>query len=351
MTSVPVETPETTEMPHLANITRFPGVIGTFMGRDALSLAISYLDLGPNDTVLLPVYTCQEVLRLFMSCTHVLFYDVRPDLAIDPDEVRVKLRGSRVKMMMITNYFGFLQPYRHEIKRICAKSGTRLIEDCAHSLLTQGSGETGDLSIYSFRKILPLPDGGGLRVNSEGKPPVPKYYPRMYSDAISVFIIGKSLLNIRTKMLSRARIASRTTNILPTGTLPTREDRILPLSYFAQDRMANISFSEIMEKRRSDFQFWQKVSERSPVLSPIYGNLPSGVCPLGFAVRAKDRRSIESRALDEGIQLSVHWRLDATLGRECSTSHKLSTEMLTLPVYPELKHTERAVLAGIVSRR
>jgi len=60
---------------------------------------------------------------------------------------------------------------------------------------------------------------------------------------------------------------------------------------------------------------------------------------------------LEARARKKGINLRVHWRLDATLGSECSTSHDLSREMLTLPVYPELKPKEREALAGLVTRR
>src|SRR2546428_517601 len=102
-----------------AKVNPFPGVIGTFMGRDAFALAASLLDLGANDTVLLPAYLCREVLKPFLGRTRVEFYDLRSDLTVDPEEIRLKLGQARIKMMMIINYFGFLQPYRKEIKKIC----------------------------------------------------------------------------------------------------------------------------------------------------------------------------------------------------------------------------------------
>src|SRR5579871_2254828 len=92
-------------VPRSAVVDRFPGVIGTFMGRDALTLAIAHLGVGPGDTVLLPVYTCQEVLRSFVSRMDVVFYDVRPDLAIEPDELLRRLNGRKAKAALITNYF------------------------------------------------------------------------------------------------------------------------------------------------------------------------------------------------------------------------------------------------------
>jgi perosamine synthetase len=336
-------------MPCSTNGTVFPGIIGTFMGRDALSLAASYLDLTANDTVLLPAYLCQEVLRPFEGKTRVEFYDVAPDLTVDPHEVREKLRTTKARMMIVINYFGVLQPYLREIKEICAESATLLLEDCAHSLLTQGSGETGDLSIYSFRKILPVPDGGGLKINIEGKPASPKFYPKVYSNSLSFLIMAKKFSKIRSEMFSRAGLASRTkngsSNVAPSKT----DDRVLPLSYFTRSRMAKMSFPEIFQKRRNDYQFWQEVAARSTSVVPVFASLPPGVCPLGFPVKVKDRDALKSRARKEGIYLSIYWRLPSAVGGEFRNSHKLATEVLTLPVYPELGRKDREVIVRILS--
>ncbi len=262
--TISVETSDSPEIVHSGDVPRFPGVIGTFMGRDALSLAARYLRLSASDTVLLPVYTCQEVLGQFVKSTNVVFYDIQPDLTIDPDEVRAKLKGSRISMMLMTNYFGFLQPYRNEIKEICADKGICLIEDCAHSLLTERSGEIGDLSVYSFRKILPISDGGGLKVNRKGEPPAPKFYPRAYSDAISVSIKAKSFLNIHSNMLSRARLTSRTEKVLPKASSPKNDGRILPLSYFAHGEQWLPCLSQILfRKEEAIFSIGRRYLEKA----------------------------------------------------------------------------------------
>jgi hypothetical protein len=331
-------------MASLSNVTSFPGVIGTFMGRDALSLAVSYLELGANDAVLLPAYTCQEVLRPFVGQARVVFYDVRPDLMVDPDEITTKLKTGNVKATLMINYFGFLQQYRNEIKKICADRGILLLEDCAHSLLTEGSGETGDLSVYSFRKILPLPDGGGLRVNVKGKPVAPDFYPGFYSNAISIAIMAKSLFNIHGKMISRASLTYGTNDLVTAASSHKKNGRVLPLSRFTNANMARMSFSDVVQKRRNDFQFWQELSETSDMLEPVFGNLPPCVCPLGFAAKVKDRDSLWSRVRSAGISLQIHWRLDSTIGPECGNSHKLATQLLTLPVYPECGNKVREVV-------
>lgn len=339
---------EITSQVHLTGVPEFPGVIGTFMGRDALSLAASYLGLGSNDCVLLPVYTCQEVIRAFMARAQVIFYDVRPDLTITPDEVRARLQGCRVKMMLITHYFGFLQPYRYELKQICEEKNICLIEDCAHSLLTQGSGDTGDLAVYSFRKILPLRDGGGLKVNHGTEPPAPAFFPRIYSNVLSTAVLAKRFLNIHGSKFSRGQVGNHIglTRDKPSGD----NDRILPLSSFAQQKLPRISIAEVMRKRREDFLFWLGFSnEKCTSLDPVYSGLPQGVCPFGFPVRIEGRTAIEAKSRKAGVVLGVHWRLSPDLAPDCGSSHALSASLLTLPLYPELNEKSRNTLVKILA--
>jgi dTDP-4-amino-4,6-dideoxygalactose transaminase len=333
---------------------KFPGVIGTFMGRDALALAICYLNLGPDDTVLLPAYTCKEVLRPFLNTTHIVFYDVEPDLTIHPNELKARMRTGKVKMMLMINYFGFLQPMREEIRQLCREHEVCLVEDCAHSLLTQGSGETGDLSVYSFRKILPLPDGGGLRVNSNGKSPSPQFHPRFYSDLLSTAIVLKSFFNIHSDKFNRSGITAGAKTLFAEGSKngasrPQAGKRLLPLSRMADRGIKSASFPEMIERRRKDYLFWQEVCRGSKAAAPVFPELSSEVCPLGFAMKVKDRDALYQRALEQGIALRIHWRLSSTLAGEYRNSYEMSTQTLTLPVYPELTEKEREVLTGLIA--
>jgi perosamine synthetase len=337
-------------VPRSAVVNRFPGVIGTFMGRDALTLAIAHLGVRPGDTVLLPVYTCQEVLRSFVSRMDVVFYDVRPDLVIEPDEILNRLSGRKTKAALITNYFGFLQPHRNELKTICAERGIGLIEDCAHSLLTDGSGETGDLATYSFRKTLPVPDGGGLRINCGGAPCEPAFYPKTYANALSFAASVKAKLKLNSAAWSRAAIASHTGSVIPKASHAESSERILPLSRFAQTGMSDLSFPNIVTTRTESFRFWRELAAKLGSLKPIYPELAAGTCPLGFPAIVKERPALEAAARKIGVPLSVHWRLDASLGKDCPTSHRLSADMVTLPLCPDVTEQQRDRLARLVTQ-
>jgi hypothetical protein len=344
-----VEVTENVGTADVTGVPKFPGVIGTFMGRDALSLAVSYLRLTQDDTVLLPAYLCHEVLRPFLGNTKVAFYDIRPDLTIDPDEISGKLKATKTRMLIIINYFGFLQPYRKELKEICADNGTVLMEDCAHSLLTEGSGETGDLSIYSFRKILSVPDGGGLRANIDGEQAAIRFYPKIYSTALSLLIIAKSSLKLRSEKFSRAGIASGTQTLSVSPERERKSRRVLPLSSVTNNGISRASFPEIIRKRRRAFDSWLEVCRRNEAIEPVFGRLTPEVCPMNFPVKVKDRDSLKLRAGSEGIYLQTFWRLPSCVGDEFRNARRLALEVAALPVNPECSNRDREVLTELIA--
>jgi perosamine synthetase len=314
---------------------------GTFMGRDALSLAARLLRLKSEDLVLLPAFLCREVVKPFVGKARVDFYDVQPDLSVDPQIIETRSADARVRAVVIINYFGFLQPFRAEIREICSRKRIVLIEDCAHSLLSDGSGETGDLVIYSFRKLLPVPDGGALKINRLANSFIPRFYPRMYSNSLSLLIAAKLLLGVQTDSLSRAGLAARKNRLLRNRVVYGRPRRVLPLSAVSRYRIGRCSFSKIIERKRRDYEFWLEVNARTGQFTPLYPDLPAGVCPIGFPIRFRDRDSLKRCLLGNGIETQVHWHLPEIIGKEFTTSHEISAETLTLPIYPNLSHQRR----------
>jgi hypothetical protein len=322
----------------------FPGLIGTFMARDALTLSASYLGLTPQDVVWLPAYLCKEVLRPFIHASRVAYYDVGPDLTIDPAYIDSLLRATPARLLVMINYFGFLQPFRRELAAVCREHGTTLLEDCAHSLLTPGSGDTGDLAVYSFRKTLPVADGGALRVKNPSRPVQAVFHPRLYSNALSVLALVKALSSVSTSAFSRAGVADLRADAMPATKPANGHLRILPLSWFASNGIGHAPFADILTERRRDYAFWADLARESGAFRLVFPELPADVCPLGCPVVASDRTAL--RALFErlGVPAKIHWLLPPGVGETCDVSQRLSREMLTLPVFPDLTERTRARL-------
>jgi perosamine synthetase len=309
------------------------------MARDALSLAANCLRLDPHDVVVLPAFLCREVLRPFVGRSRLIFYDVGDDLTVQPDTIERLIERDRVRLVVTINYFGALQRFRKEIGRICAERGVVLLEDCAHSFLTSCSGDTGDMAVVSYRKLLPVFDGGGLRIKKSVMAVAPdlQFQPNLFADAMSVLATVKAATGLRSSVLSRAGLA----DVRPMPT-PTNVARVLPLSRFARNGVGNASIAEIIEQRRRDYEFWRVLLSVHKDVTSVLGKLDSGVCPTGFPILAANRDAMLDRLWKLAVPAHVQWTLSPNVGSECSNSHRLSRQIMTLPIYPELTTEAKA---------
>lgn len=323
------------------------GIIKTFMGRDALRLAICALDLGSDDAALLPAYLCVEVLKPFAARCKVELYDVGPDATVDPDEIEAQLARHHPRVVLFINYFGFLQPHRARIRALCEQHGVLLIEDCAHSLLTQGSGETGDWAVYSFRKILPVLDGGGLRANRAAERLQPHFRSGLWVSVLVTLKWLKSVLHLEHQALTRGGLSGSMPVQISPEAFGRNSPKLLPMSAISRRRLARLDVHEIVTKRRSDYQFWLDWSASTPGIAPLADRLPEGVCPQGFPAFVKDRERWKSRLEREGILVRTHWRLPECVGPRFANSRRLASGTLTLPIYHEFTEEQRRRVSGM----
>ncbi len=310
----------------------FQDIIFTFMGRDAIALSIEALDLTNKDKILLPAYLCPEILHPFIKKTQVKFYDINPDMTIDAHVVEKKIIEYNIKALFVIHYFGFIQKNIADIKQICIKHNVQLIEDCAQSILSSGCAISGDIVIYSLRKLLPLLDGGGLKVNFKKKDLKFKNYPQLFSDCLALLILIKSVFRIEEPFFSRTHIASMGGCFIKNK---QRMQKVLKMSNFSKNILSNLDLEDIIEKRRNNFFLWRQLLEGSE-WSPIFHDIPEGVCPFGFPIRVASRDSLLRQMRKHEVVLKVHWPLPQEVTEEFTNARDLSSHIVTLPVYPEI---------------
>jgi perosamine synthetase len=128
------------------------------------------LNVKPGDTVLVPSYHCTSVVEPILQYGgDVKCYNVGLDLQPDIDDIEKRI-DARTRVVLVVHYFGFPQPIV-KIKEFCKERGLYLIEDCAHVLQGRTEerivlGTSGDISIFSWRKFLPVYDGGQLVISN-----------------------------------------------------------------------------------------------------------------------------------------------------------------------------------------
>ena len=138
-----------------------------FSARNAIFWGLKALGIAPGSHILAPAYICRAAIEPVLAYGATIdFYNVTRDCQIDLADLESRIH-ERTSAVMVVHYFGFPQPLQI-IKNLCDRLGLFLIEDCAHvlrrSVEEQEIGSVGDASIFSWRKFLPLYDGGELLI-------------------------------------------------------------------------------------------------------------------------------------------------------------------------------------------
>jgi dTDP-4-amino-4,6-dideoxygalactose transaminase len=148
---------------------------------------LNSLNLASDEAVLLPAYVgwsaregsgvFDPIRELGLACE---FYRVDRRLHVDVDDVSRLLATRRIRALVLIHYFGLPDPNAIELARRARERGVVVLEDEAHSMLTNliggSSGFLGDASVFSLHKLLPT-QSGGLLVGARVQPTVARSEP------------------------------------------------------------------------------------------------------------------------------------------------------------------------------
>lgn len=100
------------------------------------------------------------------------FYDLSEDLAVDLASLEARLAEKQYDVVVVIHYFGRTERSVERIRSLTDQHGAMLLEDLAHAWFTHAlggpAGRTGQVSLYSLHKMLPMPRArGGMLVYRE----------------------------------------------------------------------------------------------------------------------------------------------------------------------------------------
>ena len=156
-------------------LSQFLGVtycLGVSSGTAAIQIALSAIEVGVGDEVLIPGYfwvaTVSAVIR---NGAIPRLVDVDDSFSLDPDDLKKKI-GPRTKAVIMVHMGGIVGRV-DLVKKICDEHGLFLIEDCAQSIgasqSKKMSGSFGDIATFSFQlnKNITAGEGGAIATNNE----------------------------------------------------------------------------------------------------------------------------------------------------------------------------------------
>ena len=345
-----------------------------FWARNALFHGLSALGISKGAHVLLPAYLCRAAVEPFEAHgAEVAFYNIGLRCEPDFDEIEAKITP-RTEAILIVHYFGFPQNVE-KLRAICDRRRLALIEDCAHVLtgMTNGRpiGSFGDASIFSWRKFLPMYDGGDLFLKNS--PATLKVEWRKETPAFTLKV-AKALLDVKlenspgvlTGSISNSleglkhlwRRASRTPADRPLFALDSNS-ATLDLD-LANQKMSRISrwvwdhsdIPAIVSRRRQNYLFLAERLRPLKGISLLSSNLPESVCPWVFPLFFDGFEDAHLLLQKEGIP-AVNWsgvrppQMDARAFPDADFLYK---NLLFLPVHQNLTPSALQAIVDAVNR-
>lgn len=339
-----------------------------FTGRYALSAGLHVLGLNPGDKILLPAYNCWVEIESALSVgMEIQFYKIKSDLQIDIGHLESCIDES-TKAVLITHYLGFPQPL-NEIRKLCDIHGLYLVEDCAHAFLSDDKGvpvgKTGDISIFSFRKTLPIPDGGGLVLNVPklryfGKMKKPngfsvafvmaeymkllkrghKFTGRALGNNILSNLVYWLIFGIRICLRGLRKISGYGARCLvyPSGNVYRGNLENWGISRISREILKKSNFDLIKMTRQRNFQLLLDYFQNDSRVNLPFGELKEGVCPLFFPIIIEHRDIFYNEIRKMGIVGHDWWKdfHPSVPWEQFPEASFLKRSILGLPVHQEL---------------
>jgi perosamine synthetase len=335
-----------------------------YFARNAVWDAVDLLDLSGKE-VLFPAYHHGvELETLIAAGVKPVFFRVDAQMQSDFEDAREKL-SARTAALYLIHYAGFPQDLE-AARSFADAAGIPLIEDCALSLLSRSGrvplGSVGDAAVFCFYKTLPVPNGGALLARVRLRPlmdelPEPAAPPFA---SMASHLIGSLLGNLELRAGPWAQRLRQTVReagrwAVHRGRIPRvstgtqhfeRRDVGLGMSAASHVILRNQDYPAIVEARRRNY-FLLYAALRG-IAPPVTGELTTGVCPLFYPVRVKDKASVMSELLVRGVETVDFWRVrhPAVPEGEFPEVDALRAEVVELPVHQDLSPADAEHVAA-----
>jgi dTDP-4-amino-4,6-dideoxygalactose transaminase len=310
-------------------------------GRTAIKLILKTIE--ESGTFLLPSYLCASILQPFKECNvPVAFYRINDDLSIDLDDLMHRVDSVRPAGLLFIDYFGFpVKPIEAKALREIAER-CLITEDCVQGSLIEANqpviGQIGDFVITSFRKYLPVPDGG-LIVNRTDHSLA--QLPPATDASVRYRLLGKFLRH-EFWHGNRDHPQLEETYLALFAAAESALDTAVPLegmSRISHRVLGMVDLADAMAQRRRNFSFLSQAFAEEPQVRsigrPVLTDLPSGVSPLAFPIRVATRKrdALRRELIAQAVFCPIHWHLPAEISETgFAGSCKLSQQILSLPI-------------------
>jgi len=317
-----------------ASLFHMPHSISTGNGTDSLFIILKALNIKAGDEVITPAFGCMpsaEVISL--TGAQPVFCDVDPGFyTIDTEQLQKKIT-TKTKAVIVVHLYGQAAPI-HKLKKICDEKNIFLIEDCAQAHLTKEKNKlAGTFGVASAFSFYPTKNLGA------------------YGDAGCI-------------LTPDAALAERMRRIRNHGALIKDDHELEGMN----SRMDTLQ-AAILSVKLKHLNDW---NARRTELANLYKNLLAEVTQLAlpnelpdsthtyhiFCIQTQYRDSLKKYLAEHGVETLIHYpkglpftpayrHLHYTEA-EFPVTAQLQNQVLSLPLYAELKNEEVTYIAKLI---
>ncbi|WP_319470144.1 DegT/DnrJ/EryC1/StrS family aminotransferase [uncultured Trichococcus sp.] len=331
-------------------------LVYTSTGRSAIALSLRQLDI-PDDKkmALLPAYTCDSVVLPFVeNGFRVAYYDLEKDLSMDEQAFVEKVSKLNPTVILVHNYFGFdtLSPMKAAFEMLRSQ-GIFLIEDLTQVLFSAIPRVEADFHVASFRKWMPIPEGG-LALRRDGQfRNVPSETDAVLEKAKLDGLHEKFRYIVKSEgqkqvFLDKCRIAEE---ILET------QGEIYAMGDFSKRFLGDLDIAELKQRRRENYRYLLDQLKDSHSLAPVFPELLETVVPLYlplYAPSEESRNRLQLMLREKAIYAPIVWpNFDGFKGLELKGITEsvawIYTHTLSLPMDQRYALEDMAAIAAVLS--
>lgn len=307
--------------------------VGVGNGTDALYLTLRALDVGPGDEVITVAHTFIATAEaISMTGASPVFIDVAEDtMLMDPALIEPALTP-RTKAIVPVHLYG-QSCDMDAINEVAQRHGLKVVEDAAQAhggrWRDKRVGSMSDATTFSFYP--------GKNLGAFG-------------DAGAVVSQDEGLIEHIRMLANHGRLEKYTHKMEGVN---SRLDGLQA----AVLRVKLRYLEEWNRQRRQIADVYMELLTHSAIVLPTVSENAEAVWHL-FVVRVSDRERLQSLLKEEGIATGVHYPVPLHLqpayeqrwsSFKLPTTERAAREVLSLPMYPELKQQQIEVVCNILS--
>lgn len=261
--------------------------------------------------VLIPAYTCQTVITPFEEAGwQCEYYAIKKDLRIDLQYLENAISKHQPSLLVVHPYFG-MDLNEEEVATLngIKEKGVEIVLDLTQCLFSTKQYPFASFIVASYRKWLPIPDGGYLLNQTDSvKITQPEKENEEFTDReiAAMYLRGQYFGNgeQRTKAIS-IRLNKSADHIADSNITPHK------MSQVAYNLLVKEDVDKNQKSRFSNYTYLFNNIKVGPKITKVCQNMTDvTTAPLYFTIYVQDRPALQRLLAQDAIYAPVIWPVE-----------------------------------------